>query len=102
MKASEASAERAAASKHGPFCPGHGFTAGALGIEQDEAIEGVLFSAARALEERSAIARNSAARARGRDQKNVAATFEEKAKRAEQDAGSIHNLLLDKRKTASA
>jgi two-component system chemotaxis response regulator CheB len=81
---------------------GHGFTAGALDIEQDEAIEGVLFSAARALEERAAIARNIAARARGRDQKNVAATFEEKAKRAEQDAGSIHNLLLDKRKTASA
>jgi two-component system chemotaxis response regulator CheB len=81
---------------------GHGFTAGALDIEQDEAIEGALFSAARSLEERAAIARNISNRARDREQNDLAARFAEKALRAEQDAGSIRNLLLEKRKTANA
>ena len=81
---------------------GHGFTAGALDIEQDEAIEGILFSAARALEESAAIARNIAERARGRERDKLAAVFDEKALRADEDAGSIRNLLLDKRKSATA
>lgn len=79
---------------------GHAFSADSLEAEQSEALEGALWSALRALEEKMALARKMSQRARERNNRIAANSFEVKARIAEQHAGMLRNILLNARENA--
>lgn len=79
---------------------GHAFSADSLEAEQSEALEGALWSALRALEEKMALSRKMANRARERNNLLAANSFEMKARVAEQHAEMLRNILLNGRENA--
>jgi two-component system, chemotaxis family, protein-glutamate methylesterase/glutaminase len=72
---------------------GHAFTAQSLLAEQADALEDAFWAALRALEERAALARRLAERARQRNQLHTASTFDEQARSAEAQAEVIRRVL---------
>jgi two-component system chemotaxis response regulator CheB len=74
---------------------GHAFSSDSLLAVQAEALEGALWAALRGLEENATLARRMAARARERKLHLSAATFEQRARTAEQHASVIRKILVD-------
>jgi two-component system chemotaxis response regulator CheB len=72
---------------------GHAYTAESLMSQQGDRIEEVLWSALRALEEKAALSRRVAARARGHNNNSIAAQFEAEAEKVEDQAKVIHDLI---------
>ena len=79
---------------------GHAFSADSLEAEQSEALEGALWSALRALEEKMALTRRMAHRAREHNNLMTANSFEVKARVAEQHAEMLRDILLNGRENA--
>jgi len=73
---------------------GHAFSIDSLDAEQGTKLEAALWSALRALEERGALARRLATQARERARLNIAERFQERARQADADAGTIREILL--------
>lgn len=73
---------------------GHAFAPKSLLARQSEALEEALWSALRALEEKSALIRKMAERANGRGQKLSAQRFEAQAKEADQSIALIREALI--------
>jgi two-component system chemotaxis response regulator CheB len=76
---------------------GHAFSSDSLLAEQNETLEGALWSAVRALEEKMALARRMAARARDRNFQRAARSFDLTALDAERQADAVRRLLLSGR-----
>jgi two-component system chemotaxis response regulator CheB len=74
---------------------GHAYSAEALLVHQSEQLEAALWTALRALEEHTALARRLAARALGRGHSHSASAFTEQAMDAEHHA-SVIRVVLDK------
>jgi two-component system chemotaxis response regulator CheB len=72
---------------------GHAYSAEALLVHQSEQLEAALWTALRALEEHSALARRLAARAQGRGHHHSASSFTEQAMDAEHHASVIRTVL---------
>jgi two-component system, chemotaxis family, protein-glutamate methylesterase/glutaminase len=72
---------------------GHAYSAEALLVHQSEQLEAALWTALRALEEHSALARRLAARALGRGHTHSASSFTEQAMDAEHHASVIRTVL---------
>jgi two-component system chemotaxis response regulator CheB len=72
---------------------GHAYSDEALLIFQTEQLEAALWTALRALEEHSALAKRLAARANGRGHTRSASAFTEHAMDAEHHASVIRNVL---------
>jgi two-component system, chemotaxis family, protein-glutamate methylesterase/glutaminase len=72
---------------------GHAYSAEALLVHQSEQLEAALWTALRALEEHSALARRLAARAMGRGHSHSASSFTEQAMDAEHHASVIRTVL---------
>jgi two-component system, chemotaxis family, protein-glutamate methylesterase/glutaminase len=72
---------------------GHGYSVQTLAAVQTEVVEGALWGALRALEERAAMARGMAARFRARGSNVSAARFERQADAAVQQAMTIRDAL---------
>ena len=72
---------------------GHAYTDEALLVHQSEQLEAALWTALRALEEHSALAKRLAARANSRGHSHSASTFTEQAMDAEHHASVIRNVL---------
>jgi two-component system chemotaxis response regulator CheB len=72
---------------------GHAYSAEALMAHQAENLEAALWTALRALEEHSALARRLAARANSRGHAHSAATFTEQAVDSEHHASNIRSVL---------
>ncbi len=79
---------------------GHAFSADSLEAEQSEALEGALWSALRALEEKMALSHKMALRARERNNRIAANSFETKARVAERHAQMLRDILLNGRENA--
>src|SRR5947209_11985790 len=79
---------------------GHAFSADSLEAEQSEALEGALWSALRALEEKMALTRRMAHRAREHNNLMTANSFEVKARVPEQHAELLREILLNGRENA--
>lgn len=79
---------------------GHAFSSDSLEAEQSEALESALWSALRALEEKMALTRRMARRARERNNPLAANSFEIKARVAEQHAQMLRDILLNGRENA--
>lgn len=73
---------------------GHAFSIESLDVEQAEKLEGALWSALRALEERIALARRLAKQARERKSEFVARGFDARAEEANKHAANIRTMLL--------
>jgi len=73
---------------------GHAFSIESLDGEQGEKLEAALWSALRALEERGALARRLAKQAQGNARFTMAEKFRERARQADEDAGTIREILL--------
>ena len=73
---------------------GHALTADTLVAEQGESLETALWTALRALEERSALARRLAARSREVGNAQLAARYEERVHEGDQSALLIRQMLL--------
>jgi len=73
---------------------GHAFSIESLDAEQAEKLEGALWSALRALEERVALARKLARKARDRNSEFTARGFDVRAEEANQHAENIRQMLL--------
>ncbi|MFB2921674.1 MULTISPECIES: chemotaxis protein CheB [Aerosakkonema] len=73
---------------------GHAFSPKSLLASQSEALEEALWSALRALEEKSALIRRMAERAKERNQKLSAQRFEAQAKDADQSIALIREALI--------
>lgn len=76
---------------------GHALSADSLLAEQNDTLEGALWSAVRALEEKMLLARRMALRARERNYFRAAESFALKARDAEQQADAVRRLLLSGR-----
>jgi two-component system chemotaxis response regulator CheB len=76
---------------------GHAFSAESLMAEQAETLEDALWSAVRALEEKVALARRLAQRARDRSYHKAALTYDERARVAEKQAEIVRQMLLNGR-----
>jgi two-component system chemotaxis response regulator CheB len=72
---------------------GHSYNDEALLVHQSEQLEAALWTALRALEEHSALARRLAARANSRDHSHSASAFTEQAMDAEHHASVIRTVL---------
>jgi two-component system chemotaxis response regulator CheB len=72
---------------------GHGFALESLLATQTESVEGALWSALRALEERAAMARQMAARFQRRSHRVTSARWERRADQAVQQAVVVRDLL---------
>jgi two-component system chemotaxis response regulator CheB len=72
---------------------GHAYSAEALLVHQSEQLEAALWTALRALEEHSALARRLAARAESRGHRYSASTFTEQVMDAEHHASVIRTVL---------
>jgi two-component system, chemotaxis family, protein-glutamate methylesterase/glutaminase len=72
---------------------GHAYSAEALLVHQSEQLEAALWTALRALEEHSALARRLAARAQDRGHRHSASSFTEQAMDAEHHASVIRTVL---------
>ena len=72
---------------------GHGFTAESLAEDEDDTVEGALFSALRALEESALLARRLAQRAQGVANVHSARSWDQKARDAERNADILRGLL---------
>jgi len=81
---------------------GHAFSADSLEAEQSESLEDALWSALRALEEKVALTRKMAKRARERNNQVAARSFEDKANVASQHAEIVRDILLNGRENALA
>lgn len=75
---------------------GHAFSIDTLMDGQDATLEEALWSALRALREKSELARRVAARAREHGNMAVAVKFEAKAEEQDRHASALHQLLLDR------
>ena len=73
---------------------GHAFSEETLLAAQSDALEGALWSAVRALEEKGELARRLADRARGRGMPRSAAGFDQSAQDAERGSSMIRETLL--------
>ena len=73
---------------------GHGFTAKALSVTQQTALDGALWAALRALEESASLARRMARRAQERNHLHSARRYEERAHSTEQQAELVRQLVL--------
>jgi two-component system chemotaxis response regulator CheB len=73
---------------------GHAFSIESLLAKQSDALENALWSALRALEEKSSLARRMAKRMRDREQNSAAFRFESSAQQDEESAGLIRDVLL--------
>ena len=78
---------------------GHVFTADSLSHAQSNGLEGALWSALRALEEKAALRRKMALRALGRKTAAIASDYEAQARDAEQRAALIREALVSDRPT---
>jgi two-component system, chemotaxis family, protein-glutamate methylesterase/glutaminase len=78
---------------------GHAYTANGLLAEQSEALETALWTALRALEERSALAIRVAERVRARGNDRTATKFEEQAQQSRQRAAMLRQILLSEPRT---
>jgi two-component system, chemotaxis family, protein-glutamate methylesterase/glutaminase len=76
---------------------GHAYSAVSLEAAQTESVERALWSALRALEERSALMRKLAAQARRRGNETVAVMFDDRSEHVESDVRSIHDLIVNGR-----
>jgi two-component system, chemotaxis family, protein-glutamate methylesterase/glutaminase len=74
---------------------GHAFTADALLVEQTEALEAALWTALRALEERSSLARRLSERARRRGHGVAADRFANQVRETQQRAAIIREVLVN-------
>jgi two-component system, chemotaxis family, protein-glutamate methylesterase/glutaminase len=81
---------------------GHAWSPESLLTQQSEALEGALWVALRALEERAAMAIRLAEPARRRGHMITATRFGEQAQEARQAAGLVRRLLLDRGSFAAA
>jgi two-component system, chemotaxis family, protein-glutamate methylesterase/glutaminase len=72
---------------------GHRYTGNTLVVEHDNALEGALWTALRALEERAVLARNLGSRASARGNARSARHFEERALEAEANAAHVREAL---------
>jgi two-component system chemotaxis response regulator CheB len=77
---------------------GHAFSAESLLADQSEELENALWAALRSLEENAALARRMAARAGERNQTVSVTRFEENARRVEQHAAVIRQVLQNNEK----
>jgi two-component system chemotaxis response regulator CheB len=77
---------------------GHAFAADSLNEGQVEMIESALWSAVRALEEQMILARRIVERARKANHTRAVASFEERAREAEEHSSAIRRLLLSGKK----
>jgi len=75
----------------------HAFSAESLEAGQAEEYEGALFTALRALEENSRLARSVADRSRRRANKHVARLYDDKANEADRSAEAIRHMLRQAR-----
>lgn len=73
---------------------GHAYSAETLLASQSDALEGALWTAVRALEEKARLARRLADRSRGRGMHRVSAQFDSAAHEAEQGSNTIRASLL--------
>jgi two-component system chemotaxis response regulator CheB len=73
---------------------GHGYTAGALSVQQQTALEGALWAALRALEESASLVRRMAHRARERNHHHSASRYDERARATEAQADLVRQLVL--------
>lgn len=76
---------------------GHAYSAPSLEAAQAESAERALWSALRALEERSALMRKLAAQARRRGHETLAVMFDDRSEQVESDVRSIHDLIVNGR-----
>jgi two-component system chemotaxis response regulator CheB len=74
---------------------GHAYSADSLLVEQGEALEGALWTAVRALEERAALLGRLATQALARDSQHTAGRFQKQAEEAERQADVIRRVLLN-------
>ena len=72
---------------------GHGFTAESLAEDEDDIVEGALFSALRALEEGALLARRMAQRAESTASGHSARSWEKEARDADRNAEILRGLL---------
>ena len=75
---------------------GHIYSAESMLAMQTDAVDRALWAALRALEERAALTRKLADRARERDQRGVAVAFDHRATTAEQQALLVRRVLVDR------
>ncbi|HVL69768.1 MAG TPA: chemotaxis protein CheB [Vicinamibacterales bacterium] len=75
---------------------GHVYSAESMLSAHTDSVDRALWAALRALEERAALTRKLADRARERDQKFIASTFLERAVIAEDQAALVRQVLLDR------
>jgi two-component system chemotaxis response regulator CheB len=73
---------------------GHGYSAETMLDAQGDSVERALWTALRALEERSALMRKLAERARRRGHGAVAGMFEARGGRVEEDVRAVHDLIM--------
>ena len=73
---------------------GHSFSESALDAAQSHSVERALWSALKALEERTALMRKLAAQARKRGHETVALIFEDRARIVDNDVRAIHSLIV--------
>lgn len=72
---------------------GHAYSSESLLGASSESVERALWSALRALEERSSLLRRMATQARARRHEAVAVLFDERAEEVTRDANAIHDLI---------
>jgi two-component system chemotaxis response regulator CheB len=73
---------------------GHAYSEGAIDLAQSQSVERALWSALKALEERVALMRKLAARARRKGHDSLALMFEERSKVVDRDVRAIHDLII--------
>lgn len=73
---------------------GHAYTAGALSVQQQTALDGALWAALRALEESASLVRRMAQRARERNHQQSAQRYDERARSTEEQAELVRKLVL--------
>ncbi|WP_245591966.1 chemotaxis protein CheB [Cystobacter fuscus] len=74
---------------------GHGYTAKALSVNQQTAMDGALWAALRALEESAALSRRMAARANERNQHHAAQRYEARARSTEDQAELMRQMVMN-------
>ena len=74
---------------------GHGYTAKALSVQQQTALDGALWAAFRALQESASLARRMARNARERNHTLTAQRYEERAKATEEQAELVRQSALN-------
>jgi two-component system, chemotaxis family, protein-glutamate methylesterase/glutaminase len=77
----------------------HAWSADTLLAEQSEALEGALWTALRALEEKASLGRRLTQQARQRGYGRAAVSFDEQVRDAEQHAKVVRQVLLDLKPT---